>query len=495
MVNVMLRIPKVFTVVIHVAGALKLSVAPGAGLQESAYDRLTSALSRKIEDITEGTELCVGHSSEGAASALFKEGCDAGVVLLGAAPHLDRLDRIRAPRVLVVAAELDGVWPFSHFAVSKHRYSSLAAAAAVPHVFTVLRDASHMSFASGQPSSALAAVDLQPAMLEDVAHDKLAEIVRDFLRGGGVALAAAERSAEELAGPVIDALKLEGSTKLGHPACNSDFPTNPTCQYPKYPDHSAPFGPAPAPSPPLPVDCVCGSPWVEGYGSKAYALPAPANVQTKDAFHDVADTHPFHLPHIFNTCEKPDAACSLNVTTVTMPVLKAGDLWPQSNASQPLSAFELKTKFKSKEAIYTNAHVSGAGPDLDKSNTFCADINKAAYNWALSNAEPSVQQRFKNKGEPLVMVDDVEAKIGITGPEWIANELVYKRVKSGESPTGTHIEVQSWKFIVGNTNGGSVPWFFPVGMHYCKLLSPARVMEWIYTDSMRTAPSSRLTIV
>ena len=28
-----------------------------------------------------------------------------------------------------------------------------------------------------------------------------------------------------------------------------------------------------------------------------------AAVSTKDAFHDVSDVRPFHLPHIFNACK------------------------------------------------------------------------------------------------------------------------------------------------------------------------------------------------
>jgi len=178
-----------------------------------------------------------------------------------------------------------------------------------------------------------------------------------------------------------------------------------------------------------------------------------------------------------------------------MPVQKTGDLWPADAKSAPLSVFEFKTKFKSREAIRVNAHDPTASSDLDKVADMCKNINKAAFTWALSHAEPAVKSRYEQSGEPMVMVDDVEATIGITGPEWIKDELVFKRVSDSKSPTGTRIEVQSWKFVVSNTNGGKLPWFFPVGMHYCKLLSPARAMEWIYTDSMRYTAKQDAVVV
>ena len=44
-------------------------------------------------------------------------------------------------------------------------------------------------------------------------------------------------------------------------------------------------------------------------------------VSNKDAFQDVSDTHPFHLPHVFDTCNT-STNCVLSTITVTMPVLK-----------------------------------------------------------------------------------------------------------------------------------------------------------------------------
>ena len=73
-----------------------------------------------------------------------------------------------------------------------------------------------------------------------------------------------------------------------------------------------------------------------------------------------------------------------------------------------------------------------------------------------------------------------QAPIGATGPTWIKKELVYKRVANGGR---SHIEVQSWAFVVGPSPVKTK--YLPSGMHYCKLLSPARAMEWIYTDGLR----------
>ena len=71
------------------------------------------------------------------------------------------------------------------------------------------------------------------------------------------------------------------------------------------------------------------NPLVAGF---ALSNRSTALVTSNDAFHDVADTHPFHLPHIFNQCDPdPSRPCDLNTTTVTMPVLKAGALFPANN--------------------------------------------------------------------------------------------------------------------------------------------------------------------
>jgi hypothetical protein len=133
---------------------------------------------------------------------------------------------------------------------------------------------------------------------------------------------------------------------------------------------------------------------------------------------------------------------------------------------------------KSRQTLWKAAGLGRQSPSVDERNmTVCRRANEAAWRWALGRADPAVRRRFEREGEPMVMVDDVEAPIGITGPEWIAKELVFRRVNGA-------VAVQSWAFVVGDIPVHSK--YLPTGMHYCKLLSPARAMEWIYLDSLRS---------
>jgi len=301
---------------------------------------------------------------------------------------------------------MDGVARFSHFAALHHRESKHASH---QHFVTIV-GASHHSFASGKPSAMTKELDLVPISPQKEVHSKMIAIVDEFAQPGASSqsnLRRAEETTAKLAGPIVAALKLEGSAALGQDICNSDFPTNPTCNYPKYPDFSLPFGPAPAPSPLPSSTCVCGSEWITSTASPVMAgtLDGKYSFQTvaADAFHDVSDEHPFHLPHIWNSC-KAGEKCTLNITTLTMPVMKAGDLFPNAS-SAPLSAFEMKSKLKSRETILKAAGIS-ASSDVDSNMTICRAINERAYMWALEHADAEVRAAFEAHGEPFVMVDD-----------------------------------------------------------------------------------------
>mmetsp|Transcript_51941 Transcript_51941/g.112860 ORF Transcript_51941/g.112860 Transcript_51941/m.112860 type:complete len:138 (-) Transcript_51941:38-451(-) len=104
----------------------------------------------------------------------------------------------------------------------------------------------------------------------------------------------------------------------------------------------------------------------------------------------------------------------------------------------------------------------------------CADINQAAWEWALGEASSAALAHFKAVGVPLVMGSDLGPYNA--GPLWIYNPLKYEQAKDG-----SHTTVQSPMM--------HTPDKYPValarGFHYCKLLSPARAMEWIYIDGLR----------
>lgn len=356
----------------------------------------------------------------------------------------------------------------------------------------ILEGLSHMSFATGSPSDFIKSLDFKPEVTEQVAHDTLAQVAAAFIayhttksEGASRYLQYSVENTGNIVSNVIDIMEYSGNHRLRQP-CESDHPTNPSCQYTKWPDQSLPPFPKPAPNPPRPMDCMCGSSFVMDTAQRLMAgfeqSPMPyVECMVKDSFHDVSDTRPFHLPHIFNSCETSDKSCTLNSTTVTMPIYKD----TEDDGSSPLAAFEYRTKLKSRQAMWQAAGMAANDVNAtDGSLSICRGINEASLQYALKKAPSVALKRYQAKGEPLVMVDDVVATIGITGPQWIKDEMVYKRTKAtGSAPT--QVTVQSWTFKTSNYNRGNVPYIVTAGYHYCKILSPFKAMEWILVESMR----------
>ncbi len=117
--------------------------------------------------------------------------------------------------------------------------------------------------------------------------------------------------------------------------------------------------------------------------------------------------------------------------------------------------------------------------DFNTSDGFsiCKIINEQSYVWALANAEPTTRARFNLYGVPMVMGEDKGPYNN--GAIWIWYPLVYTNKQN--STGGDIVEIQSISLVTQKD------YFLKgfAGMHFCKLLSPAWVMEWIFVDGLR----------
>jgi len=99
----------------------------------------------------------------------------------------------------------------------------------------------------------------------------------------------------------------------------------------------------------------------------------------------------------------------------------------------------------------------------------CRDVNEKALNTALGLAPNRSLSRYKSRGRGVCFVDDEQQLIG---PVFIFTRL--KLTESAKCLTVQSIKLQTFL-------GGKI---MP-GVHYCKLLSPARILDWIMTDSLK----------
>lgn len=143
----------------------------------------------------------------------------------------------------------------------------------------------------------------------------------------------------------------------------------------------------------------------------------------------------------------------------------------EDNGSGYVSAIEIATKISSRQLIYNATGVFNPADTLDSGNR-CAMINQKAFDLAFNSSSLDAQNVFTKFGKPIAFQNDTTAVIP-AGPWWIWSYLEYKE-------TDTALEVTSYKAfydLKANPYGR--------GNHYCKLISPARVLEWIYLDGLR----------
>jgi hypothetical protein len=436
--------------------------------------------------------------------------------------------------VLTIGGELDGLARLPRMAEAMYNQVNQnvdpdGARKTLP--VTMIAGMTHMQFASGDIPNNVMNRDLLPEITYDQAHTAVAADVASFSLGifhndWATLLSRQEQSAEMLS-PMIQALQMEGYHQF-----------KPPC----YCEAEDEYGGLEYGTCPQQPGCQSGSPWTQiaqqiMVGNPDWASGKGLLIKATDSQHIVTEEDPScHLPHVHAGLDRssgvstPNAVanqnpgngkgpkapplcpneseCTLTTNTITQLKYETGselDVWRKSigndnfdTAYFPISASEMKSKMKSRQALLQAANntdaVSGKASfdDLDAPSTgHCSEINAAAIQWAFDHASPSTQARYQQYGQK--MVASVEDKpVCIAGPCWIWSPLEYKGRRDGGDVT---VYPPTFAFLNENpypcdeklypTDPRKVVLPCTAGMHYCKLVSPARVMEWIYVDSMR----------
>lgn len=371
--------------------------------------------------------------------------------------------------ILTISGELDGL--FRVFRLAESFYHQLLAPvdmsedmAVLYRPVVVMENANHMSMVSGSPVPRFVALNDIPADASpsDV-QAEVAVVMTAFLsyhlpRDTMVPARTPSETILRLTftkgidyfGPIIQALELEGSYRL-KPSCNEIVAND-----------SRP--------------CWKGSRWAEQIQAHLALLPkVQFNVQ--DALWKVYLVNPVHLPQVHSTCPQSDENCVLNVTTVSQVTYPLTDILDTGFSAN--SAFEIRSKFKSRQVLHKASGIKNASfEDLDDNNQVCRDQNALALTYAQEHAPMRIMARFqKRKGIQLQVGEDLGPYNA--GPTWIWKDMQY--LKKKDEAGKPFVEVRSPCMRTPD----DYPIALARGFHYCKLLSPARALEWIYTDGLK----------
>jgi len=138
-----------------------------------------------------------------------------------------------------------------------------------------------------------------------------------------------------------------------------------------------------------------------------------------------------------------------------------------ANTQEITAASEIACKMHSSERIEQQMKVKAANP-----NVACLDVNKWAVKIAESLSKEVTLYRYKKEGRKFCFLED-NPTTGDIGPVWVFSDALKL------TETDDCMQVQSP--VLKTKIDGLI---FP-GSHYCKILSPARVLDWMMTDSLK----------
>ncbi|VDI66355.1 Hypothetical predicted protein [Mytilus galloprovincialis] len=144
----------------------------------------------------------------------------------------------------------------------------------------------------------------------------------------------------------------------------------------------------------------------------------------------------------------------------------------KDSAVYPQSPLQLKATMTSQEVVRKMIGTNQFGDPAS-----CQDINQDAFTLAFSKSSRTAQSRYQAKGRPIKFLKDVN----------VSSKNHWNRAYLHLTYNTTGLFVGATRFHTTETNPDSSI----SGQDDCTLLSPYRVMEWIYIDALQNSKPQR----
>jgi hypothetical protein len=369
---------------------------------------------------------------------------------------------------LTMGGSLDGLARATRTIGESYYQQITVANKAVEFPVVVIEGMNHYSWGSGPIPAAEQVRDLRATLPLKECHAQAAAVAADFLArlaglSSGDHVAAAVARTGTWAAPIIEAYNLEGSRHFDSPA-QIGGPGEALCHQGGCPNRSAW----------APVAQAVMATDLAGWRFKA-----------SNEFVDCSSTPltgaVFHLPNI----SSDHATKTVATTTYSQCSWALGD--KLDTGFVYTSASEIASKLASRQCLLVKGAgvpVADAPFNVTDAPDFCKMANQKAYAWALEKAGRTSGELYRRYGQVYTFGAD-EQKAGV--PLFLDAGITYK--DNGDA--GVEILSPAMKTSIDywatTFHGVPRPSFLPSPdcSHYCKLLSPARAMEWIYVDGLR----------